>query len=123
MNKIVEVFKNIYKENRYIFSIQFLLCLLVAFLYAFLRGLRYQKNLETTMAEYISNKVGFDFHPDWISTILVLIGWFLLFLLFTMPSYFSLLDIFSYFKKKRQVNSANTGLYKKKSKKKNRKRK
>ena len=28
------------------------------------------------MAEYISSKVGLDFHPDWISTLLLLIGYF-----------------------------------------------
>ena len=123
MNKLVKTLKNIYKDNKYIFSIQFLICWIVTFLFAFLHGLRYQPKLEATMAEYISSKVGLDFHHDLISTLLLLIGYFLLFLLFFMPSYFSLSDIFSYFKKKRQVNSANTSLYKKKSKKKKKKRK
>ncbi len=122
MNKIVEGLKKIYKDHRDIFSIHLLVCWFVGLLYAFLRGLRYRHDVEVTMAEHISTKVGFDFHPDWVSTLLALIGYFLIFLLFITSGYFSLSDIFN-LKKRNRVNSENSSLYKKKSNKKKKKRK
>ena len=66
MNKIIESLKNIYKDNKYIFSIQILICSFFAFLLGLSRGARSHSRLERIMAEYISSKVGFDFHPVWL---------------------------------------------------------
>lgn len=119
MNKIIESLKNIYKDNKYIFSIQILICSFFAFLLGLSRGARSHSRLERIMAEYISSKVGFDFHPVWLSVILILISCTVLFLLFVPCC-----EIVNYFKKKKKrVYLTDTSPYKKKSKNKKKKRK
>ncbi len=97
-----------------IFSFSFLSIWIVAFIYGFLRGLRYRPELKVTIADYISNLTGNEFRPEWVSTLLWGIAYSIMIMWIIFDRYYY--DVINFFKKKLSSNPSRPTLYKKKSK-------